>query len=107
MMRELIRIHQNEIPVRFCPDSWFPCELFTSFCYADYYHYGDPMSIPCDGDGYCVQNYKYCWDNSESPWTLNVVKVGSAMNFEEDCDLPFIPGPAYQIIHDCIPWCGN
>jgi hypothetical protein len=113
LITELIRIHQDEIPIRFCPDSWYPTELYTTFCYAAYYEIPSlpvidkyPVCIPCDGDGYCAQAYQYCWDNTQTPWVLDVVKSGPSISYgSSDCYLPFTPGPNYELIHPCIPWC--
>jgi len=106
IISEFIRIHQNEVPIRFCPSNWLPCELYTSFCYATAYHNNCPVSLPCAGDGYCSQLYRYCWDNSYTPWLLVIEKLGGPTIYDNsDCSLPFILGPNWQLIEDCLPWC--
>ena len=107
IISEFVRIHQNDIPVTYCPDTWSFCELISSFCYADFIHYGYPVSVPCDGDGYCVQNYRYCWNTNVSPPKIEIESYGPQFSYPGTCNLPTLTGPGWQMIHDCITWCGN
>lgn len=110
VMRELIRIHQDVLPLRFCPQYWSGAELYTSWCYAAKIHKetGFVIWMACLGEGYCVRHFMYCWDKTKTPWELDVVNYGMDMYYDTgECILPFVIGPDYEFLHGCIPWCNE
>jgi len=112
IMRELIRIHMDDLPFYECPDKWWTSALYTSWCFADYYVIEEggliktPVSTYCLGDGYCYQAYQYCWDTSTTPWSLQVYIYGDPVSYgNSGCYFPLLPGPEWELIHDCQSYC--
>ena len=108
MIGEFIKQHVTVFPLTECPDinMQYTCELYISYCLADFLHNGIPTSVACLGDGYCAQAYNYCWDTSTQPWTLVVKKQGQAISYSEDCTEPH-PNeePEWVLINSCYPVC--
>ncbi len=103
IMRELIGDNQNNLPPVDCDDDgWYTANLFSTFCYMAYIYYRWDILIACEGEGYCVRSYEYCWDTSQTPWVLKVNDLGTVAYYEDDCYEPIIPWP---FIHYCTPWC--
>jgi hypothetical protein len=105
LVTEMARNHQNDLPQKFCPNSYFVLELYLSFCFASGYYQGYPVSMLCEGEGNCVQLYKCCWETN--PLYLKIEIYGDPTYYQSDCYLPFVvgPGTGWTLIHDCIAFC--
>ena len=105
ILKELIRIHQNDFPQNTCDHPWYALEQTTSICYWTYTSNQNAIIAPCDGAGYCVQGYKYCWDTSKSPWELKVTIDGLPETFGDCGFTPELPPSAGSTYDVCVPWC--
>ncbi|MFH1052201.1 MAG: hypothetical protein V1779_14880 [bacterium] len=113
LITEMLRDHMDIFPFVECPNQSWANRIYTSWCYASAFITDEgtinryPVSLFCLGDGYCFQGYKYCWDTSQTPWILTVVAVNDPTPYqlEDDCILPFVPGPNIDLIHGCMSFC--